>query len=330
MNNTFASNMKRLKLNDRTNNEEFDNSFDPFDRSEPLATVEKLEHPLDSKQSSESGASNRIGFFKQPSSGSIEELERSIPPPDLPILKQDFTLFISMAIHPMNLEHYIWGDNPSGESNIQIQHCFHTSICVRLLLAIISGIQYVHNQGIVHRDLKPSNIFLSVSQGPRTDYEGAIDITGCGGCPGAPPGDRKFITPHIGDFGLAAEMSTEPPPTGNTLSAKPMTLAMVSSQHTQPGTAFYIPPSTDRTICTKLDVYSLGVITFELITKFGTKSERGMVLQRLGRGEFPNNFDQHEMAEGIRGMLCSKREDRWTTGEVKKWLKGIKARHDLV
>jgi translation initiation factor 2-alpha kinase 3 len=104
-----------------------------------------------------------------------------------------------------------------------------------------------------------------------------------------------------------------------------MALAVVSSQHRQAGTKFYCPPilNNDNTICPKLDVYSLGVIAFELCTKFGTKTERAVVLEKLNCGTFPREFDEHELAEGIKGMLCGRREDRWTCAQVRKWLRNI-------
>lgn len=334
INNTFATNMKMLQLNDRaypSNSampEGEGDSFDPFDRSLALAVDDKSDH------NSVATPSDTGGFFRHPTStshsdSSIEEVARNLQTTEPQIPSDNLTLFIAMAIHPMTLEDYIWGENKSLIDEPQVRHCFHTSACARLLLAILNGVGYIHTQRIVHRDLKPSNIFLSVQQGPPSDFDGggSVDITRCRSCADPPPTIRTFITPCIGDFGLAAEEATELPAVGKTLTATPMYIALVSSQQTQPGTTFYLPPTRETVICGKLDVYSLGVIAFELITRFGTKAERSIVLTNLGEGVYPDGFDDHELAAGIRMMLCDKREERWTTGQVQGWLERIRAEH---
>ena len=104
-----------------------------------------------------------------------------------------------------------------------------------------------------------------------------------------------------------------------------MALAVVSSQHKNAGTKFYCPPvlNNDHIICPKIDIYSLGIVAFELCTKFGTKSERAAVLEAVNRGVFPDEFESHELAEVIKGMICAKREDRWDCYQVREWLRKI-------
>ena len=109
--------------------------------------------------------------------------------------------------------------------------------------------------------------------------------------------------------------------------AQPTALAVLSSADGQPGTRFYYPVSSG-VICPKLDVYSLGVIAFELVYQFGTKSERSIVLDRLGKGIFPKEFETHEMADGIIRMLCTTREERWSCSDVRKWLRTIIAKYE--
>lgn len=59
-----------------------------------------------------------------------------------------------------------------------------------LFKQILEGCAYIHGEGLIHRDLKPSNIFLS----KRHHHE-------------------SMMVPKIGDFGLAANVLCDTPPT---------------------------------------------------------------------------------------------------------------------
>ena len=119
------------------------------------------------------------------------------------------------------------------------------------------------------------------------------------------------------------------PGIGSTLEQPPrISLALITSQ--QAGTTLYCPPpipKAQRIVCPRLDVFSLGVITFELITKFGTKVERVAVLEKLNKAIFPSDFEKHEMAAGIRGMVCANRKNRWDCVRLRAWLEEINATH---
>lgn len=47
------------------------------------------------------------------------------------------------------------------------------------------------------------------------------------------------------------------------------------------------------------DIYSLGVIFFEMLYKMETQMERHEVLQALRKGEFPQGFEQNNLIEVI-------------------------------
>jgi translation initiation factor 2-alpha kinase 3 len=239
----------------------------------------------------------------------------------------DKVLYIKMALHSMTLDDLLWADDrPSSDNSSALRHCYHAVPSARLLLAILDGVDYIHSQGIVHRDLKPSNILLSVLEGKTCFVEGAVNISDCPTC----GGERNlWVIPHIGDFGLVAEMREASPnlskPTTSLQVYQPSTLAILSSQASrQAGTRFYYPPGkSDKTICPRLDVYSLGVIAFELTNSFGTRSERLVVLENLNRGIYPIGFDEHKMANGVKGMLYHERLKRWDCATLRRWLEDI-------
>lgn len=254
-----------------------------------------------------------------------EEIERAAL--DLQAIEneKDWVIFIQMAPYPITLEDYVWSEQQYANSD-RLQHCFHIPTTSRILLAILDGVEYIHSHQIVHRDLKPSNIFLSVYTG-NSPPEGAIDISSCKDCNNSSTAPHTFITPHIGDFGLIAKLDNCPPVQEPEF-FRPSPFAVLSSvaSSKQPGTKYYRAPDIEsksgQCICPKLDIYSIGVIAYELLVKFCTKSERHVVLDKLSRGGF-EELNGHAMGDGIKGMLCPDREARWDCETVRKWLLDI-------
>jgi WD40 repeat protein/serine/threonine protein kinase len=104
---------------------------------------------------------------------------------------------------------------------------------VELFITICQAVQHAHQKGIIHRDLKPSNILVTVN-------------------------DRKPV-PKVIDFGVAKATQGR------------LTDSTVYTQFQQMiGTPLYMSPEqadmTSLDVDTRSDIYSLGVLLYELLT----------------------------------------------------------------
>ena len=104
---------------------------------------------------------------------------------------------------------------------------------LRLFVHVCQAIQHAHQKGIIHRDLKPSNILVTVNDG-------------------AP-------VPKVIDFGIAKA-------TGQRLTDK----TLFTQFHSFIGTPAYTSPEqaemSSVDVDTRSDIYSLGVLLYELLT----------------------------------------------------------------
>jgi tetratricopeptide (TPR) repeat protein len=128
--------------------------------------------------------------------------------------------------------------------------------CAALCVKIADGLHHAHEEGVIHRDLKPSNIMI----------------------------DRRG-EPHIMDFGLAKREAGE---TTMTMDGQ----ILGTPAYMSPEQAKGLAHGADR----RTDVYSMGVILFELLT--GERPFRGslqMLLKQVMQDEpvSPRNLDGH-------------------------------------
>lgn len=182
--------------------------------------------------------------------------------------------------HRNALYHGEAGD-PNWTGPSLIRRCgeidYLATIC--LLRGIVKGLAHIHAQGLIHRDLKPQNIFFT-------------DETSC---------------PKIGDFGLVSESRNHHSET--VLEASSPT-ATTKSMTGGLGTELYASPeqiSGTLDYDCKADIYSLGIICFELIHPFGTQMERVRVLGDLRQHKrFPPDFilkHPKEVSNTFRSLL---------------------------
>jgi translation initiation factor 2-alpha kinase 3 len=154
---------------------------------------------------------------------------------------------------------------------------------------VLEAVMYVHQKGLMHRDLKPSNIFFSL--------EGSV---------------------KVGDFGLvtgAAFSGSQ----GSLKGLKPP--ADDGVRHTgNIGSHFYMGPeqAAGKRYDQKVDIYSLGVIFFELHYPFVTEMERVKVLENLRQRDIPSKFLKAMPQESqlVRWLMEPKSSLRPTTPEI--------------
>ncbi|KAK9725109.1 hypothetical protein RND81_05G123100 [Saponaria officinalis] len=169
---------------------------------------------------------------------------------------------------------------------------FDKDLAWHLFRQIAEGLAHIHGQGIIHRDLTPNNIFFDA----RNDIK-------------------------IGDFGLAKFLKLEQldQDTSFPTDAPPG----VSIDGTgQVGTYFYTAPEIEQgwpKIDEKADMYSLGVVFFELWHPFGTAMERHVVLSELKqKGELPPAWiaEFPEQALLLRRLMSPSPSDRPSATEL--------------
>ncbi|PIA15378.1 kinase-like protein [Coemansia reversa NRRL 1564] len=139
--------------------------------------------------------------------------------------------------------------------------------CWRLFSQILEGLKHIHQCGVIHRDLKPVNAFLN----------GAGEI-------------------KIGDFGLATSNFAQI----DSAMSRHMSLdrSAEDALTADIGTSTYVAPevmaksSGGTRYNQKVDMYSLGIIFFEMCYPMSTGMERANVLHNLRRAEivFPEDF----------------------------------------
>ncbi|CAB1439078.1 unnamed protein product [Pleuronectes platessa] len=148
--------------------------------------------------------------------------------------------------------------------------------CLDIFLQIAEAVDFLHSKGLMHRDLKPSNIFFTMD-----------DVV------------------KVGDFGLVTAMEQEEEDDEEPCALTP---APLLTRHTgQVGTKLYMSPEqlSGNSYSHKVDIYSLGLILFELLYPFRTQMERVRTLTEVRALRFPDVFSKNNVQElsMVRSML---------------------------
>lgn len=161
----------------------------------------------------------------------------------------------------------------------------------RLFRQVLEGLAHIHSLNVVHRDLKPENVFIDSASNVR-----------------------------IGDFGLATSGQyslSEKGSSGTAHLGGDMTRSI--------GTAFYVAPEVRSSVggnySSKVDMYSLGIIFFEMCYRPIVGMERAQVVEGLRQRQpsLPPDFDVTDkalQADIIRSLLNHSPKDRPSSLEL--------------
>ena len=186
------------------------------------------------------------------------------------------------------------------------------SLYWRYFREILSGLSHIHSYGLIHRDLKPSNIFISSDDHVK-----------------------------IGDFGLAVgivesnaaetdAVACEADESHSSVDENLSNCMFKKELTAKVGTVFYVAPEINNRITTeggynqKVDVYSLGIIFFEMTYLLPqTAMERARVLTNLRKieCELPPQYSKELEKSLIQWLLKHNPDERPNVKEILSWNK---------
>ncbi|MEW6156886.1 MAG: protein kinase [Verrucomicrobiota bacterium] len=177
------------------------------------------------------------------------------------------------------------------------EYCDEQQLNTRERLALFTNvcraIQHAHQKGIIHRDIKPSNVLVTVNDGA--------------------------AVPKVIDFGTAKAME-------HRLTDK----TLFTEFHAFIGTPVYMSPEqaemSSLDIDTRSDIYSLGVLLYELLT--GRTPFDAQELMRAGLDEVRRTIRECEPARPSTRLSKLPQDDLTRTAERRR-IEGLRLIHSI-
>lgn len=186
--------------------------------------------------------------------------------------KKALVLYIQMQLCDLSLRQWLDSRNQLVlETSISsVKSTVDLTESMSIFQQILCGLKYIHGANLIHRDIKPSNIFLL-----KTDHSSTPVV-------------------QIGDFGLSRHMNSPVDPVTPLSMIDPFTDPLnVDINHTEGvGTTVYAAPEQlhRNDYSNKVDMYSTGIVLFELLWPIPTQHERADSLKKLRKGIVPDDF----------------------------------------
>ncbi|KAK8887361.1 Eukaryotic translation initiation factor 2-alpha kinase [Tritrichomonas musculus] len=183
----------------------------------------------------------------------------------------------------------------------------------RLLFELVLALNDIHSAGVVHRDFRPSNVMVRL--------DGSIVVIDFG-----ISSARRILGSSKSKCGRLSPIVQVPKRVGS-LNIRPFDQKMIQeaeepeSTVKKVGTAIYSSPQqlNGRKSTIGDDIYSMGIMMFEMLSQFKTQMEKAKMIQNLRNfQELPIAFKQSypQESEMILKMVSKEREKRPNTVNI--------------